>query len=497
MTHSMAPGINFKDELNTEQYAAVTAPQGPALVLAGAGSGKTRTLTYRVAYLLEQGIAPWEILLLTFTNKAAKEMLLRVENLTGVSADKFWGGTFHHIGQKILRRHATEVGLSPSFTILDAGDAEALLGEVIKNQDAQFSKNKENPKPRVIAEIISYTRNTCTSIAKVVKDKYPHFEHLIGPIENFASLYKDQKLTQQVVDYDDLLEHWLNLLKNNPQTAQEYQTKFKVILVDEYQDTNIIQADIIDRLGAQHHNIMAVGDDAQCIYTWRGANFENIMTFPNRHPGAQIYKIVTNYRSTPEILELANNVLESQPISAGYRKELKPVRESRQKPYFITTNDTRQQANFIIKRIHGAFQQGYKLSDIAILYRAHHHSMDLQMELSRQNIPYQITSGVRFFEQAHVKDLVSQLRFACNPQDSTAFYRFACLLPKVGPRAAEKLFLLTHELSTKEQKTPYSVMTHEKVLKKVPEPAKDDWTDRHHPPGYFRKCRQVDTRRNR
>ena len=221
---------NYLNNLNTNQKKAIIELDGPCLVVAGAGSGKTRTLTYRVAYLLKQGIAPWKILLLTFTNKAAKEMLHRVENLTGVSADKFWGGTFHHIGQKIIRKYATEVGLKPSFTILDAGDADALLSEVIKNQDALFYKKKENPKPRVISEIISYSRNTCTSIIKVVKDKYPHFKHLTSPIESFACLYKDQKINQQVVDYDDLLEHWLNLLKNSPQATREYQNQFEVIL---------------------------------------------------------------------------------------------------------------------------------------------------------------------------------------------------------------------------------------------------------------------------
>lgn len=473
----ISEAIDFEKALNEEQYAAVTSPVGPALVLAGAGSGKTRTLTYRVAYLLQSGMAPWEILLLTFTNKAAKEMLSRVQELTGVGAEKFWGGTFHHIGQRILRKHAAIVGLEPSFTIVDAGDAEALLGEVIRNIAGDFFKSKDNPKARLIADIISYARNTRKGLAEVVKEKYPYYGHLLDQFAKFKIAYQEEKLKQKIVDYDDLLEYWLEVLIKDETVAAEYQQKFKAILVDEYQDTNTLQAEIIDRMAAGHHNIMAVGDDAQCIYTWRGANFENIMSFPKRHPGTVIHKIVTNYRSTPDILNMANAVLKNQSSQAGYQKELIAVRAPKQKPYFVTALDTKQQAAFVAKRIQGAYNEGRKLSDIAVLYRAHHHAIDLQMELSKQGVNYQITSGVKFFEQAHVKDLVAQVRFAHNAQDKTAFYRFACLLPKVGEKAAEKLFILVHDVAKAENKTPYAAMNAEKVLMKVPEVARDDWND--------------------
>lgn len=468
--------IDYRAELNEDQYGAVTAPNGPALVLAGAGSGKTRTLTYRVAWLLEQGVQPWEILLLTFTNKAAKEMLERVEDLTGVSAVKFWGGTFHHIGQRIIRSHAEELGLSPNFNIMDASEAEGLLGDVVRDKDPGFFKNKDHPKARVIGEIISYARNTCQNVQQVIKDKYPYFSHLVEVIPGFFEEYKYRKLKQAVMDYDDLLEHWLRLLKDFPHLREIYQERFKSILVDEYQDTNKIQSAIVDRM-AGNHQVMAVGDDAQCIYTWRGANFENIMTFGQRHPGAKIFKIETNYRSIPPVLNLANAVLSNQAPTQGYRKELKPVRSGGMKPYFVPAADPRHQAAFIVKRIQGLLSEGFRLGDIAILYRAHFHAMDLQMELSKASIPYQITSGVRFFEQAHVKDLISQLRFASNPQDGPAFSRFACLLPKVGAKTAERILKTAQELAEKEGKSVFQVLDDEVVKKKVPEVARDDWVD--------------------
>lgn len=321
--------IDFESALNPDQYAAVCAPLGPSLVLAGAGSGKTRTLTYRVAWLLTQGgLRPWELLLLTFTNKAAREMLERVEELTGCQRREFWGGTFHHIGQKFLRRHGERVGLSPSYTILDESDAQSLFDEVIKQTDPVFAKNKEHPKARVILDVLSYARNTCRPLGKVIEEKYPHLSSIEDEILRFSEVYAKRKLEQQVADYDDLLELWLRLLKENEDLAAHYQKFFRYILVDEFQDTNRLQSQIIDLLAADHR-IMAVGDDAQCIYTWRGAEFANIMDFSARHPGTHVYKIETNYRSTPEILALANDILRNQPSGVGFRKELRADRADR------------------------------------------------------------------------------------------------------------------------------------------------------------------------
>jgi len=437
--------INFEDELNDEQLAAVTAPDGPALVLAGAGSGKTRTLTHRVAYLiLKRGVDPREILLLTFTNKAAREMLERVLDLAPSRYPPSWAGTFHSIGGRILRSHGEKVGLAPNYTILDTGDSESLFNTTVKELDKDFSKNKDNPKAKVLLNTISYARNTQQPLHALIKDRYPWFNALPEKVDLFAERYEAKKREMQVVDYDDLLTLWLKLLKEHEDVRLLYQNKFKHILVDEYQDTNTIQSEIIDLIGA-HHNIMAVGDDAQCIYTWRGANFENIHAFPDRHPGTTIYKIVRNYRSTPEILNFANSVLRAQPASAGYEKELIADRPSSMLPYVVPAMDSRQQAQFLINRIQGLYDEGLKLSDIAILYRAHYQALDTQLEFSRKGIPFVITSGLKFFEQAHVRDFVAQLRFVSNPNDLQALERILCLLPKVGPATVRKILRLANK----------------------------------------------------
>lgn len=466
--------LDFRAELNDEQYAAVTAEPGPALVLAGAGSGKTRTLTYRVAWLLHRGVAPWRILLLTFTNKAAKEMLSRVEDLTGVAGHQFWGGTFHSIGLRMLRIHGESIGLPKTFTILDEGDAEGIMKDAIKAEDAAFTKSKNNPKPRVIRDIISYARNTLRPVPEVVREEYPFFENLGDKIGTFYEAYQKRKMDQNVVDYDDLLTYWLKLLETDEEVAGKYQERFQHILVDEYQDTNALQAQIIDRLGS-HHQIMAVGDDAQCIYTWRGADYENIMNFPERHPGTQIHKIETNYRSTPEILQFANGILLAQPAGSGYSKELRPVRESRQLPVMFPVMDTRQQAQIVCSRIRQLYDEGYNLADMAVLYRAHFHAMDLQTELSRQEIPYTITSGVRFFEQAHVRDIAAHLRLISNPTDMSAWHRVVTLLPKVGPASSEKLFLFARKRAESQKRNFFEVLEDPEVEAKVPKGGRDSW----------------------
>ncbi|MBC2600158.1 ATP-dependent helicase [Puniceicoccus vermicola] len=466
-------GINFEEELNEEQYAAVTAPFGPSLVLAGAGSGKTRTLTYRVAWLLDQGVDPSAILLLTFTNKAAREMLDRVADLTGVSSKLFWGGTFHHIGQRLLRRFGGPVGVNPGFNILDQSDSESLLSDVIRRVDPKFLKDKNNPKPKVIANLISYARNTLEDVGVMARERYPYPANLGPDIGRFAAAYEKEKRKQDVADYDDLLELWLKLLKTDPSFLHYCTQKFDQVLVDEYQDTNRLQAAIVDTIGS-HHRVMAVGDDSQCIYTWRGAELNNIMTFPDRHPGGNIFKIETNYRSTPQILSFANSVLDGH-TGGGFRKELRAVRPDGNKPILVSTVDTTQQAEFVIRTISQMVDNGRSYGDIVILYRAHFQAMDLQMELSRTGIPFQITSGVRFFEQAHVKDIVAQIRFVANPRDITAFLRFAGLLPKVGPRTAEKLYAFIVDFAEKNQQNFFDVLGAKAVVAKVPAPARDDW----------------------
>ena len=467
------PPIDFREDLNDEQYAAVTAVPGPLLILAGAGSGKTRTLTYRVAYLLSKGVDPKDVLLLTFTNKAAKEMLSRVEDLTGYEPRRFWGGTFHSIGHRLLRLHGDAIGLAKNFTILDAGEAEIVLKHAVEAVDKTFFKNKTHPKPGPLSSIISMARNTCSSIEETIVRYYPQHHELMENIQSFAKAYESRKQGQKVVDYDDLLTNWLKLMDTSPEIRDYYNQRFKHTLVDEYQDTNTLQARIVDIMGA-NHQIMAVGDDAQCIYSWRGANYENIITFPDRHPDTRILRIETNYRSTPEILTFANSVIQNRE-TLGFDKELRAFKPSSQVPYVVQAMDGKEQAQFVITRIQGLLDEGRDPKEIAVLYRAHYQALDMQMELSRAGIRYQITSGVRFFEQAHIKDMVAHLRLVYNPSDAPSFIRLVTLLPKVGEKSAQKLFALSKETAEKSQKDLIDILNDPSVVAKVPGPARDDW----------------------
>jgi DNA helicase-2/ATP-dependent DNA helicase PcrA len=478
------PPIDFRAELNDEQFHAVTAEPGPLLVLAGAGSGKTRTLTYRVAYLLSQGVRPGEILLLTFTNKAAKEMLHRVHELTGVEPGRFWGGTFHSIGHRTLRLHGETIGLPRSFTILDAEESEGVLREAVDALDKGFFKDKTHPKPGPLHAILSMTRNTQLPLAKTVRRFFPQHEEIIDRLPEFARAYAERKRTGCQLDYDDLLELWLDLLRRSPETREYFAHRFRHVLVDEYQDTNVLQSQIVDLIGS-HHRVMAVGDDAQCIYTWRGADVENILTFPDRHPGTVIHRIETNYRSTPQILALANGVLLAQPRGRSFEKELRPHRANSEKPYYVQTMDGREQAQFIVQRIRGLVDEGCSLRDVAILYRAHFQALDIQLELARLQIPYQITSGVRFFEQAHVRDLVALLRFVFNPADTAAWGRIAVLLPKVGDKNAQKLHAAALDHARLMQQDFVDALATDDVASRVPRDAREEW------PKFTASLRQV------
>lgn len=432
-----SPRIDFAAELNAQQCAAVTAPPGPALVIAGAGSGKTRTLTYRVAYLLENGVRPWNILLLTFTNKAAREMLDRVAALVTHDLTGLWGGTFHSVGNRILRRHPQAAGFAPGFSIMDREDQQDMMDSVITAIGVN-PKEKRFPKGEVLADVFSYSLNTGKSIEAVLVEKYPHFLIYSEQMEEARKKYEARKRSANSLDFDDLLEKSLRLLRNEKAIAERYQQQFQFVLVDEYQDTNHLQADFIDILAAQHRNVMVVGDDAQAIYSWRGANFRNILEFPKRYPNAKVYKIETNYRSIPEILEVANAAIAANVHQ--FRKELVASRASGIKPGVVPLEDSNQQALFIAQRILELREEGIDLNQIAVLYRAHFHSMELQMELTRHAIPFQITSGLRFFEQAHIKDIAAFLKWVVNPRDEVAFKRMVRLLPGIGPRSAEQLW---------------------------------------------------------
>jgi DNA helicase-2/ATP-dependent DNA helicase PcrA len=429
--------IDYPRELNEQQLAAVTAPPGPALVIAGAGSGKTRTLTYRVAYLLEQGITPDRILLLTFTNKAAGEMMRRISDLLGHELRSLWGGTFHSIGARILRLHAETLGYQKGFTILDRDDAKDLIKASLL--DAKIdTKDKHFPKADVLNEIFSLAANTHQTIAELVEGKFSYFEAFTEQIADQHKRYLARKRATNGMDFDDLLVLWLRLLQDHADVREHFQRRFQFILVDEYQDTNKLQGDLIDLLAARHHNVTVVGDDAQSIYAWRGANFANILDFPKRYPGAKVFKIETNYRSTPEILNVANAAIAANVNQ--FAKELSPARKSGVKPALVQCHEAGQQAQFIAQRALELREEGTSLNQICVLYRSHFHALELQLELTRRQIPFSITSGIRFFEQAHIKDATAYLKFVANPKDEVSFKRLVLLLPGIGAKGAEKIY---------------------------------------------------------
>ncbi|MBN2282737.1 MAG: ATP-dependent helicase [Deltaproteobacteria bacterium] len=428
--------IDFRSHLNSEQHDVVMTEGGPILVIAGAGSGKTRTLTYRVARLLESGVPEDAVLLATFTNKAARSMLGRVEALTGRALRDLWGGTFHHLANKTLRRHAPLLGYERNFTILDESDARHLLQTCVK--EAGLSKCDHLPTPGLLGDIISLAVNTGGAVEDVVMRRFPAFFSYISEILHIELRYRVRKKELNCMDFDDLLDKWRELLRDNAAVRDEYTERFLHVLVDEYQDTNRIQAEILDIIASRHRNIMVVGDDSQSIYSFRGADFLNILHFPEKYPDARIFKLETNYRSTPEILHLANmSIINNRD---QFQKELRAVRKRGGRPVFVPLRDVMQQADFVSQRIIELADEGVPLNDIAVLYRAHYHSMEVQMELVRRRIPFEIRSGIRFFEQAHIKDVTAFLRLLVNPFDEVAWKRVLMLYRKIGTVTADRVW---------------------------------------------------------
>ncbi|MFH1347057.1 MAG: UvrD-helicase domain-containing protein, partial [Candidatus Margulisiibacteriota bacterium] len=429
--------INYQDELTEEQLPVVTSPGGPMLVIAGAGSGKTRTATYRVAYLVESGVPLDRILLVTFTNKAAKEMLSRVELLLKRDVKGICGGTFHHVGNMMLRKHADRVGYKSNYTILDRADSKELIDSCIGEANIDV-KARRFPKGDSLQSIFGLSTNTSRKIVDVIAYNYPQFESLTDEIEGIYKLYQDRKKKHNLMDFDDLLFYWWKLLSENADVAERYSRKFLHVLVDEYQDTNLIQAKIIDILASYHRNLMVVGDDSQSIYSFRGAHFQNIIKFPKVYPGAKLFKLEINHRSTPEILNLANESIAQ--ASEKFDKELQAKRPNGDKPVIVPVATVYEQANFIAQRMLELREEGLSLNDMAVLYRSHYQSMEIQMELTKRGIPFEIRSGIRFFEEAHIKDILAHLKIFHNPRDEISWARILKLLDRIGPRTAEKIF---------------------------------------------------------
>jgi DNA helicase II / ATP-dependent DNA helicase PcrA len=440
--------MKYLEELNPEQREAVEVPDGPLLVIAGAGSGKTRTLAYRVAHLVRQGVAPETILLLTFTRRAAEEMLRRAQGAVGKSSGgekisgqfgRIWGGTFHAMSNRLLRTYAKAIGMSPEFTVLDEGDSQNLMNVARRNLGLNAKKERFPQKGTLLA-IYSRTVNTGrgpAALAETIKSYFPWVAMQLDDVRELFRQYVQLKHERNLLDYDDLLLFWLELLKDE-KVADLIEARFSHILVDEYQDTNPLQADILKGMRRHNKNIMVVGDDAQAIYAFRAATVRNILDFPNHFPGCRVVTLTQNYRSVQPILEATNRVIAY--ARERYTKDLWSDRKSDQKPYLVTCFDEREQTDYVIDEILKHFEEGVPLRHQAVLFRAGQLSADLEIELVRRNIPYHKYGGLRYLEAAHVKDLLSFLRVLENSRDDLAWHRILNLLPGIGEGTATDIY---------------------------------------------------------
>lgn len=430
--------IPYDALLNPEQRAVVFAGDGPILVIAGAGSGKTRALTFRVARLLSEGVDPERILLATFTNKAARDMLSRVESLVPGDCNRIWGGTFHHLANRILRSWAHRLGYDRSFTILDEDDSRHMVHRCL--EDLGIPGEGGGLKDRTVRDCISYARNTGERLDRVIRLRTASRRETLSPetLERVIERYEVRKREGNAMDFDDLLVNLRDLLATVPEALDSYSEQFLHVLVDEYQDTNAVQAEILDLLARKHGNLLVVGDDSQSIYSFRGANHENILRFTGRYPGAKVFKLETNYRSTPEILHMANLCITC--ADEQFRKELRPIKGSGGKPAFVPLRNPFQQALFIAQRIEELAGGGMNPGEMAVLYRAHYLSTELQMEMTKRGIPFDLRSGIRFTDQAHVRDVTAYLRILENPMDETAWRRVLILYRGIGKAVAERIW---------------------------------------------------------
>ena len=426
----MSNQINYEKVLNPAQLEAVMTVDGPVLVIAGAGSGKTRTLIYRVARLVETGVSPDEILLLTFTRKAAQEMLERAAGLADSRCRFVSGGTFHALAHRVLRRNAALLGFSDKFTILDRSDMEDAIKALIP--ELRLPKGAPRfPKRGTLANILSKAANLQQPIDEFMAEEYGQFIEFTTEIKVLARLYADYKKTRHLMDYDDLILKFRELLSENQDVRAELNRQHRYIMVDEYQDTNAIQADIVKWLAYQHHNIMVVGDDSQSIYSFRGASYRNMFDFPMLFPDAKIIKLEENYRSSQPILEFTNALMDQ--AEEKYTKCLFTRRKGGETPRVIDTKTDSGQALFICRYIQEKMQEGQSIKDFAVLFRAGYHSFELEAALTRQGIPYVKYGGFKFLESSHIKDVLAHLRILVNSEDTLSWDRILRLLKNVGP----------------------------------------------------------------
>ena len=436
--------VNYERELNPAQLEAVMHKSGPALVIAGAGTGKTRTLIYRLSRLVEDGVPPESIVLLTFTRKSAAEMMRRAALMLDGRCERVSGGTFHAFALNVLRRYANLIAYDKSFTMLDSGDSEDTVN-LLRSQLKRNKSKRRFPKKNTLIKIFNLSVNKQQSIEEIVAAQFPFFADDTDGIILLFEQYNQYKRKYNLMDYDDLLLNLKFLMQSNEKVRKELQGIYKHILVDEYQDTNRLQHEIVKLLAGENRNVMAVGDDAQSIYSFRGAEYQNIMSFPEDFNGCKIYKIEENYRSVQPILNLTNKVIDV--AAYKYEKELYSHLESDIKPKIIAADNERQQSLFLVQQILELREENYRLEDIAVLFRSGFHSFDLEIELNKANIPYLKFGGMKFIETAHIKDMMAFFKVLANKQDVISWHRILLLLSGVGPRTASKMIDL---ISSKE-----------------------------------------------
>lgn len=425
-------------ELNDAQRTAVTHGNGPLLIVAGAGSGKTKTLAYRVAWLIHQGVPPERILLLTFTRRAAEEMLKRAAQAVGTGTGgtaRVWGGTFHALANRLLRMYAQPAGLSPDFTVMDQSDAEDLM-DVVRHELDLSARDKRFPRKSTCLGIYSRCVNGAEDLPRVLARHFPWCAAWEQELKALFKAYVERKQEQNVLDYDDLLLYWRELLANDAM-AERMGGRFDHILVDEYQDTNLVQAEILRRMRWRNPNLTVVGDDAQSIYSFRAASIRNMLDFPRQFPGARVVTLEQNYRSLAPILESTNRLIAQ--ARDRYSKTLWSARRGGARPALVSCRDENEQDAYVVQKILEHYEQGIPLKRMAVLFRTAYHSDSLELELTRRNLPYRKYGGLKFIEAAHVKDLIAFLRILENPRDRTAWFRVLQLLDGVGPGTAGRI----------------------------------------------------------
>ena len=427
--------LDYRKELNESQYQAATMVEGPLLIIAGAGTGKTRTLVYRVAHLIDIGVDPRSILLLTFTRRAAEEMLRRASMLIDNRCSQVAGGTFHSFANLVLRQYGRLIDLPPSFTIMDRSDSEDAI-QLLRAEMGLNYKDKRFPRKQMVAEIFSMALNKQTTVGQLVENDYPHLYESLDDLLRLYDGYAEYKSANTLVDYDDLLTKLRRLLASREEVRRRLSETYRFIMVDEYQDTNHLQAEIVRLLAAVHDNVAVVGDDAQSIYSFRGADFRNIMDFPTAFPRTRLVKLEENYRSTQPILDLSNEIIRR--AKERYEKRLYTRKRQGDRPILLQAESEQMQSRFVCQKILELREEGVPLWDMAVLFRSSFHSFDLEIELARHNIPFIKRGGFQFMETTHIKDLLAHLRVLANPHDAISWNRILLLLEGVGPQMCQK-----------------------------------------------------------